>query len=78
LVYGYIPDFWCPEAKVAVEIDGVDYVGKGQRDEVRDARFLSRGIRTVHVPSDLVWHDAARALKRIRSALQLQLMRADA
>ena len=70
MVFGYMPDFWCPEAKVAVEIDGTDYVGKGLRDQTRDARFLSRGIRTVHIPSDLVWHDTKSALDRIRSALE--------
>jgi very-short-patch-repair endonuclease len=72
LVYGYIPDFWCPQAKVAVEIDGTDWVGKGPRDEARNARFLSRGIRTVHLPSALVWDDPTAAIDRIRSVLELQ------
>lgn len=78
LVYGYIPDFWCPEAKVAVEIDGREYAAKQQRDAVRDTRFFSHGIHTVHVASELVWHDSAGALELIRAALELQVRRADA
>src|SRR5215470_9267600 len=69
LVHGYIPDFWCPEAKVAVEIDGVEYAGKRERDAIRDARFFTHGIHTVHVSSDLVWHDTPAALELIRCAL---------
>lgn len=77
LVYGYIPDFWCPEAKVAIEIDGREYAAKQERDAVRDTRFLSHGIYTVHVSSDLVWRDSAGAIELIRAALELQTGRAE-
>lgn len=72
LVYGYIPDFWCPEARLAIEIDGKEYAAKRERDAVRDARFFSHGIHTVHVPSELVWRDAARTVELIQAALALQ------
>ena len=78
LVYGYIPDFWCPEVNLAIEIDGREYADKRERDAVRDTRFFSHGIHTVHVPSDLVWHDSAGALELIQAALDLQRLRADA
>ena len=72
LVYGYIPDFWCPEARLAIEIDGKEYADKRERDAIRDTRFFSHGIHTVHVPSELVWHDSAGALELIHAALELQ------
>ncbi len=78
LVYGYIPDFWCPEAKLAIEIDGREYGAKQERDAVRDTRFFSHGIHTVHVPSDLVLHDSVGSLELIRAALDLQMGHADA
>ena|SRR5437899_1606439 len=78
LVYGYIPDFWCPEAKVAIEIDGREYPAKRERDAVRDRRLISCGIRTVHVAADLVWRDSASALGLIQAALERQVGRADA
>src|SRR2546426_12486820 len=71
LVYGYIPDFWCPAAKLAIEIDGKEYAAKQKRDAVRDTRFFSHGIHTVHVPLELVWHDSAGAVELIQAALEL-------
>lgn len=78
LVYGYIPDFWRPEAKVAIEIDGKEYTAKQKRDAVRDTRFFSHGIHTVHVHSELVWQDSVGALELIQAALELQRGHADA
>jgi len=72
LVYGYIPDFWCPEAKLAIEIDGKAYAAKQERDAIRDTRFFTHGIHTVHLPSELVWHDSATALELIQAGLDLQ------
>jgi very-short-patch-repair endonuclease len=77
LVYGYIPDFWCPEAKLAIEIDCKEYAAKQNRDAVRDTRFFSHGIHTVHVSSELVWHDSAGAVELIQAALELQRRHAD-
>ena len=72
LVYGYIPDFWCPEARLAIEIDGKEYADKRVRDAIRDTRFFSHGIHTVHVASELVWNDSGGALELIHAALELQ------
>ena len=77
LVYGYIPVFWCPEARLAIEIDGKEYAAKQERDAVRDTRFFSHSIHTVHVPSELVWRDSAGALELIQAALELQRGNAD-
>jgi very-short-patch-repair endonuclease len=77
LVYGYIPDFWCPEAKVAIEIDGREYPAKQERDAVRDTRLFSHGIHTVHIASDLVWRDSATALEVIQAAIEMQMGRPD-
>ena len=47
----YYVDFFCYEAAVAVEVDGIAHeLGTNpQRDERRDAWFASRGIHTVRV-----------------------------
>jgi len=63
-VAGFILDFYCPETKVAVEVDG-DFHDK-EKDAIRDAKLAALGILTVRVctselyPSavpaaDLVW-----------------------
>ena len=49
----YYLDFYCFEAAVAVEVDGLAHeLGSNpQRDERRDAWLASRGIRTVRIRS---------------------------
>lgn len=78
LVHGYVPDFWCPEARLAVEIDAAESAAKDERDAVRDTVLFSHGIHTVHVPSELIWKDSAGALELIQCALEEQTRRADA
>jgi very-short-patch-repair endonuclease len=49
VVLGWIPDFWCPSAKLALEIDASTDDRKRQRDAVRDATLERHGIRTLHI-----------------------------
>jgi ATP-dependent DNA helicase RecQ len=52
----YVLDFYCPELKLAVEIDGSTHGSEEQRahDARRDAWLAERGIRTVRVSAQLV------------------------
>ena len=53
----YYLDFFCIEAAVAVEVDGLahDLGSNPQRDERRDAWLAGRGIVTVRVSATDVW-----------------------
>ena len=44
----YILDFYCPKAKLCVEVDGVDHTLDAQRahDEIRDRWLKDQGIHT--------------------------------
>jgi|GEM_PF-802826 len=48
-VGSYVMDFYCPEARVCVEVDGDLHVGREERDAVRDAYLSRLGIETVRV-----------------------------
>jgi very-short-patch-repair endonuclease len=72
-VLGWIPDFWCPEARVAVELDGFSSQGKAKRDAVRDGVFAEHGIRTVHVPARLLHDDPGLAVQIVQRAVRQQL-----
>jgi very-short-patch-repair endonuclease len=55
----YILDFYCPTAKLAVEIDGQSH-GMGDRpahDARREAFLIGRGLRVMHYPAELVLRD---------------------
>lgn len=47
----YSLDFYCPSAKLAIEVDGEAHVrgDQPQRDAKRDAWVMDRGIRTLRV-----------------------------
>ena len=48
-VGSYILDFYCPAARLAIEVDGGghDFVERASRDRHRDAWLASQGIRVV-------------------------------
>lgn len=53
----YVLDFFCNDARLAIEIDGIAHnMGdRPQRDTVRDAFFVRAGIETLRIPaSDLL------------------------
>ena len=70
----YTLDFYCPAARLAVELDGGQHYEGPQRamDIVRDGWLAARGIRVLRysdrdalVNSDVVEEDIWRALREI-------------
>jgi very-short-patch-repair endonuclease len=55
----YVLDFYCPAAKLAVEVDGFvhDTADHPQRDERRDAYLRSKGIEVIRVPAADILRD---------------------
>jgi very-short-patch-repair endonuclease len=47
----YVLDFYCPKAKLAIEIDGLshDMGSRPERDERRDAWLLQQGVTVVRI-----------------------------
>jgi len=47
----YVLDFYCPAARLAIELDGVshDMGDRPQRDSERDAWLTSRGVKVVRI-----------------------------
>jgi very-short-patch-repair endonuclease len=46
-------DFYCPQAKLAIEIDGLshDMSDRPERDERRDAWLMQLGVKVVRIPA---------------------------
>jgi ATP-dependent DNA helicase RecQ len=63
----YILDFYCPNARLAVEVDGWGHnMGdQGKRDERRDAFLASRGIRTHRIVASDIYDDLEEVLASI-------------
>ena len=67
----YTVDFYCAEAKLAVEVDGsVHATGEGKRkDQVRDAWLRGEGIEVLRFGGFEVEEDTKQVLQRIDDAL---------
>jgi very-short-patch-repair endonuclease len=55
----YVLDFYCPAAKLAIEVDGAahDFGDRPQRDDRRTAWLKSEGIDVLRVPAEDVLRD---------------------
>jgi very-short-patch-repair endonuclease len=59
----YVLDFFCSDARLAIEIDGEGH-NRGdqpQRDTIRDHWFANAGIETMRIPAKTVLSDAVAA-----------------
>jgi very-short-patch-repair endonuclease len=65
----YVLDFFCSDARLAVEIDGGghSHSDRAHLDLVRDAWFAEAGIATLRVPARLVLSDLRSAVDLIVS-----------
>ncbi|WP_349259296.1 endonuclease domain-containing protein [Candidatus Binatus sp.] len=65
VVAGYIVDFYCASAKVAIEIDGDSHLHRTEHDEIRDRALSEMGITTLRISNNEVDRDLSEVLKRI-------------
>jgi very-short-patch-repair endonuclease len=59
----YVLDFFCAQARLAVEIDGIghDLGDRPQRNAARDAWLWTRGLTVMRIPASEVMLDADQA-----------------
>lgn len=71
-VNNYILDFYCPEFKLDVEVDGKDHLTKlgKRRDEIRDTELRKMGIEVIRF-----WSSKVRShLEEVLSIIELYLI----
>ncbi|HXH62166.1 MAG TPA: DUF559 domain-containing protein [Fimbriimonadaceae bacterium] len=77
----YFLDFYCPEAKVCVEVDGEQHEARKDRDRVRDEFLANKGILTLRVPSlaffDYDTPEASKFLDLVRRTCEERAGRKD-
>jgi len=56
----YFLDFYCREASLALEIDGV--LHDAERDEARDRWLAGRGITVIRIPTEEMFEDYGKGL----------------
>jgi len=65
VISGYIVDFYCAAARLAIEIDGASHLGREDYDSDRERALYELGIRTLRLKNESITSDLAGALRRI-------------
>jgi len=71
----YVLDFFCSDARLAIEIDGEahSYGDRPRRDEIRDKWLASSGIATLRIPAVDLLNDADAVLTWIIAEAKTRL-----
>lgn len=66
-VGSYVLDFYCPAARLAIEVDGMahDMGDNPARDTVRDGWLMGQGIATLRIPAREVMGDLDAVVRLI-------------
>src|SRR5262245_27838736 len=69
---GYIPDFYCPESRLVIELDGAQHNEPDAEayDAIRTRAFGTTGIRVIRFSNAEVMNDTDRVLKAIASQIR--------
>ena len=67
----YILDFYCPKAKLCIELDGKKhYTFQGAKeDEIRSRHLKSKGIRIIRFENRLIWENLEEVINIIKQEL---------
>ncbi len=68
----YVADFYCPPAKLVIEIDGDahDFAEVAERDLARDDALRAMGLTVLRIPAAHIFADADCALAGILDAVR--------
>jgi very-short-patch-repair endonuclease len=68
----YVLDFYCPAARLAIEIDGIahDMGDRPERDEVRNSWLAEQGLQVVHIEAREVLRDPDAVAEMLVRAAQ--------
>jgi very-short-patch-repair endonuclease len=65
IIGGFIADFYCARARLAIEVDGAVHRGKEANDRARDMTLAALGIRTLRFSADAVAMHLDSVIRRI-------------
>jgi very-short-patch-repair endonuclease len=70
IILGWIVDFYCPQKKLIIEVDGKCHDTQKQQDDRRDRVLLEYGIKTLRIPAKMLFTNIFGCLPIIKRALQ--------
>jgi very-short-patch-repair endonuclease len=71
IILGWIADFWCPELRFVVEVDGRSHDSRHIEDRYRDEVMAQAAISVLRIPAALVERDLDRAVREIEETIRI-------
>ncbi len=71
VIAGFIVDFYCHAAALAVEIDGAAHDLRCDYDAARDQVLAGQGIRVLRIKNEAVKRDIGAVIEQIVSAVKI-------
>ena len=68
VLFGFVADFYCRSAKLAVEVDGPIHESRREYDAARDRVLEGHGIRVVRLANRTVDTDRASVMRILHEA----------
>jgi very-short-patch-repair endonuclease len=65
VIRGYIVDFYCHEAKWAVEVDGSVHEFQKESDQIRDSVLFANGLFVLYLSTTIVENNLEEAIRTI-------------
>lgn len=66
VIHGFIVDFYCHAAGLAVEVDGPVHLSQRESDAERDRVLADEGLRVLRVKNEEIRENIVEVLERIR------------
>ena len=66
----FIPDFYCAEKKLVIELDGKIHDFQKQKDQDREAILRDLGLNILRIKNDEIGSDIIEVLHRIKLFIQ--------
>lgn len=68
-LFGWIADFYMPQYKLVIEVDGGYHSTRKREDAIRDFVMVKNGLNVIRIPDNVVLNDIAKALHMIQSKI---------
>jgi len=68
VIEGFIVDFYCDAAKLAIEVDGKPHEEQGEYDELREEVIAHQGVRFLRIPNEAL-HDIEAVIEHIKEKI---------
>jgi very-short-patch-repair endonuclease len=77
VIVGFIVDFYCASARLAIEVDGPVHSGRKDYDTERDLALSELGIRILRLSNASIRENLPMALDRVAKEAEHALLRAE-